>query len=232
MKLTKKRKKAEAKVQPNKHFTLKEASGLVKETTTAAFNASVDVHIRLGVDPRKADQLVRGTVSLPHGTGKEKKVLVLCSPEREEEAKNAGADFVGMAEYTAKIEQGWTGFDVAVATPDVMPKIAKLGKILGPRNLMPNPKSGTVTDNLAGAIKDLKGGKIAFKVDKFGIIHAAIGRTSFSEDQLTENANEILSNVIRLKPASAKGIYIKSVYITSTMGPGIPVDHKVLNPTV
>src|ERR1700754_264003 len=185
--MTKKRKVAETKVDKNKVYSLKEASALVKEINTTKFDASVDLHIRLGVDPKKADQQVRGTVSLPHGTGKTKKVLVLCTPDKEEAAKSAGADFVGLDEYVQKIEGGWTDVDVIIATPSVMPKIGKLGKILGPRNLMPNPKTGTVTNDVAAAVTDVKGGKIAFKVDKAGIIHASIGRVSFTPEKLTDN---------------------------------------------
>src|SRR6187549_1989641 len=208
--ITKKRKLANAKVDSNKAYSLKEASSLVKEINTTKFDSSVDLHIKLGVDPKKADQAIRGTVSLPHGTGKTKKVLVLCTPDKEEAAKAAGADFVGLDEFIAKIEGGWTDVDVIIATPSVMPKIGKLGKVLGPRNLMPNPKTGTVTPDVAGAVKDLKGGKIAFKVDKVGIIHASIGRVSFSPDKLAENSNELINAIVRAKPSSAKGTYLKS----------------------
>ena len=224
--ITKKRKIANAKVDANKAYTLKEASNLVKEVNTTKFDSSVDLHIRLGVDPKKADQAIRGTVSLPHGTGKTKRVLVLCTPDKEAEAKNAGADHVGLDEFIAKVEGGWTDIDVIVATPSVMPKIGKLGKVLGPRNLMPNPKTGTVTNDVAGAITDLKGGKIAFKVDKVGIIHASIGRVSFSPDKIAENSQELINAIIKLKPSSAKGTYLKGVSMASTMSPGIMIDTK------
>jgi large subunit ribosomal protein L1 len=224
--ITKKRKIANAKVDANKAYTLKEASTLVKEVNTTKFDSSVDVHIRLGVDPKKADQAIRGTVSLPHGTGKTKRVLVLCTPDKEAEAKGAGADHVGLDEFISKIESGWTDIDVIVATPSVMPKIGKLGKVLGPRNLMPNPKTGTVTNDVAGAVTDLKGGKIAFKVDKVGIIHASIGRVSFPADKIAENVQELINAIIKLKPSSAKGTYLKGVSMASTMSPGIAVDTK------
>ncbi len=224
--ITKKRKIANAKVDANKAYTLKEASNLVKEVNTTKFDSSVDLHIRLGVDPKKADQAIRGTVSLPHGTGKTKRVLVLCTPDKEAEATGAGADFVGLDEFISKIEGGWTDVDVIVATPSVMPKIGKLGKVLGPRNLMPNPKTGTVTNDVAGAITDLKGGKIAFKVDKVGIIHASIGRVSFSPDKIAENSQELINAIIKLKPSSAKGTYLKGVSMASTMSPGIMIDTK------
>lgn len=224
--ITKKRKIANAKVDANKAYSLKEASTLVKEINTTKFDSSVDIHIRLGVDPKKADQAIRGTVSLPHGTGKTKRVLVLCTPDKEAEAKGAGADHVGLDEFIAKIEGGWTDIDVIVATPSVMPKIGKLGKVLGPRNLMPNPKTGTVTNDVAGAVTDLKGGKIAFKVDKVGIIHASIGRVSFPADKIAENVQELINAIIKLKPSSAKGTYLKGVSMASTMSPGIAVDTK------
>lgn len=226
MKLTKKRKVAETKVDKNKVYSLNEASSLVKEINTTKFDSSVDLHIRLGVDPKKADQAIRGTVTLPHGTGKTKRVLVLCTPDKEAEAKAAGADHVGLDEFITKIEGGWTDIDVIVATPSVMPKIGKLGKILGPRNLMPNPKTGTVTNDVAGAVNDLKGGKIAFKVDKAGIIHASIGRVSFSPEKIVANTNELVNAIIRLKPATAKGTYLKGISMASTMSPGISVDTK------
>lgn len=225
-KLSKKRKLAEAKIDKNKQYNLKDASALVKEINTAKFDASVDLHIRLGVDPKKADQQVRGTVSLPHGTGKTKKVLVLCTPDKEEAAKNAGADFVGLDEFVQKIEGGWTDVDVIIATPSVMPKIGKLGKILGPRNLMPNPKTGTVTNDVAAAITEVKGGKIAFKVDKAGIVHASIGRVSFTPEKIAANGQELINTIVKLKPSSAKGIYIKGVSLASSMSPGITVDTK------
>lgn len=227
MKLTKKRKVANAKVDATKAYALKEAAALLKDINCTKFDSSVDVHVRLGVDPKKADQSVRGTVSLPHGTGKTKRVLVLCTPDKEEAAKAAGADYVGLDEYIGKIESGWTDVDVIVATPSVMPKIGKLGKILGPRNLMPNPKTGTVTNDVAAAVNDLKGGKIAFKVDKAGIIHASIGRVSFAPEKIVENTNELINAIIKLKPATAKGIYLKGVSLASTMSPGVTVDTKL-----
>ena len=226
--ITKKRKVANARVDGNKAYSLKEASTLVKEVNTTKFDSSVDLHIRLGVDPKKADQAVRGTVSLPHGTGKTKRVLVLCTPDKEAEAKAAGADFVGLDEFITKIEGGWTDVDVIVATPSVMPKIGKLGKVLGPRNLMPNPKTGTVTNDVAGAINDLKGGKIAFKVDKVGIIHASIGRVSFASDKIEQNSQELINAIIKLKPSSSKGTYLKGVSMASSMSPGIAIDTKTV----
>src|SRR6187551_1607487 len=224
--IPKKRKAVNAKVDAAKVYTLKDASALVKEINTTKFDASVDLHIRLGVDPKKADQAVRGTVSLPHGTGKTKRVLVLCTPDKEAEAKAAGADFVGLDEFIQKIESGWTDVDVIVATPSVMPKIGKLGKILGPRNLMPNPKTGTVTTDVAGAVNDLKGGKIAFKVDKSGIIHASIGRVSFASEKIAENSQELINAIMKLKPSSSKGTYLKGVSMASSMSPGIAIDTK------
>ncbi len=224
--LSKKRKVAQAKVDGNKYYSLKEASSLVKETTTCKFDASVDLHIRLGVDPKKADQAIRGTVTLPHGTGKTKKVLVLCPPDKEAEARSAGADFVGLDEFVTKIEGGWVDVDVIIATPSVMPKIGKLGKILGPRNLMPNPKTGTVTNDVANAINEVKGGKIAFKIDKAGIIHASIGRVSFAADKIAENSQELLNAIIKARPPSAKGIYVRGISMASSMSPGISVDTK------
>ena len=226
--ITKKRKVANARVDGNKAYSLKEASTLVKEVNTTKFDSSVDLHIRLGVDPKKADQAVRGTVSLPHGTGKTKRVLVLCTPDKDAEAKAAGADFVGLDEFITKIEGGWTDVDVIVATPSVMPKIGKLGKVLGPRNLMPNPKTGTVTNDVAGAINDLKGGKIAFKVDKVGIIHASIGRVSFASDKIEQNSQELINAIIKLKPSSSKGTYLKGVSMASSMSPGIAIDTKTV----
>jgi large subunit ribosomal protein L1 len=227
-KLSKKRKAAEAKIDKNKVYSLKEASTLVKDVNIAKFDASVDIHIRLGVDPKKADQQVRGTVTLPHGTGKTKRVLVLSTPDKEGEAKNAGADYFGLDEYIQKIEGGWTDVDVVIATPSVMPKIGKLGKILGPRNLMPNPKTGTVTNNIAEAVNEVKGGKIAFKVDKAGIVHASIGRVSFPPDKIAGNSHELINAIIKLKPPTAKGIYVKGVSMASTMSPGITIDTKTL----
>ncbi|MEO6963289.1 MAG: 50S ribosomal protein L1 [Puia sp.] len=226
MAITKKRKIAAAKVDKNKTYTLKDASSLVKEVNTTKFDSSVDLHIRLGVDPKKADQSVRGTVSLPHGTGKTKRVLVLCPPDKEEAARAAGADFVGLDEFIQKIEGGWVDVDVVIATPSVMPKIGKLGKVLGPRNLMPNPKTGTVTNDVAAAVNEVKGGKIAFKVDKAGIIHASIGRVSFSTEKIIQNSQELINAVIRAKPATAKGTYVKSVFMASTMSPAISIDTR------
>ena len=224
--ISKKRKVANTKVDAQKAYSLKEASALVKQVNTTKFDASVDLHIRLGVDPKKADQAIRGTVTLPHGTGKTKRVLVLCTPDKEAEAKGAGADFVGLDEFVQKIEGGWVDVDVIIATPSVMPKIGKLGKILGPRNLMPNPKTGTVTNDVANAINDVKGGKIAFKVDKVGIIHASIGRVSFSPEKIAENSLELLNAIIKAKPATAKGTYLKGISMASSMSPGIMVDAK------
>jgi large subunit ribosomal protein L1 len=224
--ITKKRKVADTKVDKNKMYSLKEASALVKDINCTKFDSSVDLHIRLGVDPKKADQAIRGTVSLPHGTGKTKRVLVLCTPDKEAEAKAAGADYVGLDEFITKIESGWVDVDVIVATPSVMPKIGKLGKVLGPRNLMPNPKTGTVTNDVAGAINDLKGGKIAFKVDKVGIIHASIGRVSFSPEKLAANSTELINAIVKLKPSSAKGTYLKGISMASTMSPGIAIEAK------
>jgi large subunit ribosomal protein L1 len=228
MKLPKKRKAVESKVDKNKMYSLKEASTLVKDVNTTKFDASVDLHIRLGVDPKKADQAIRGTVSLPHGTGKTKRVLVLCTPDKEAEARAAGADYVGLDEFVQKIEGGWVDVDVIVATPSVMPKIGKLGKILGPRNLMPNPKTGTVTNDVAAAVNEVKGGKIAFKVDKAGIIHASIGRVSFTPEKITENSHELINAIVKAKPSSAKGTYLKSIFMASSMSPGIAVDTKSL----
>jgi large subunit ribosomal protein L1 len=226
MKITKKRKAVNGKVDAAKLYSVSEASNLVKQVNTTKFNASVDIHVQLGVDPKKADQAVRGTAALPHGTGKTKRVLVLTTPDKEDEARKAGADFVGLEEFVTKIEQGWLDFEVVIATPNVMAKIAKIGKILGPRNLMPNPKSGTVTVDVAKAVEEVKKGKIAFKVDKFGIIHASIGRVSFSPDQLQENAVALLQTLSKLKPATSKGIYFKGISMASTMSPGINVDYK------
>ena len=226
MAISKKRKSVAAKVDKNKTYTLKDASSLVKEVNLTKFDASVDLHIRLGVDPKKADQSVRGTVSLPHGTGKTKRVLVLCTPDKEAAAIAAGADYVGLDEYITKIEGGWVDVDVVIATPSVMPKIGKLGKILGPRNLMPNPKTGTVTNDVAAAVNEVKGGKIAFKVDKAGIIHASIGRVSFSPEKITQNSQELINAVIRAKPATSKGTYVKSVFMASTMSPSISIDTR------
>ena len=228
MKLTKKRKAVAGLVDKNKLYTLTEASSLLKKVNTTKFDASVDVHIVLGVDPKKADKAIRGTAALPHGTGKTKRVLVLTTPDKEEEAKKAGADFVGLDDYVAKVEGGWMDFDVVIATPNVMAKIAKLGKVLGPRNLMPNPKSGTVAVEVGKAIEEVKKGKIAFKVDKFGIVHASIGRVSFTPEQIHENATSLLQVLSKMKPATAKGVYFKGIALATTMSPGIAVDYKTV----
>jgi large subunit ribosomal protein L1 len=210
-------------IEPDKEYSLEEACELIKKTATTKFDASVDVDVRLGVDPRHADQMVRGTVSLPHGTGKTVRVLALVNPSKQDEAREAGADFVGLDDYMEKIEGGWTDIDVIVATPDVMGKLGKLGKVLGPRGLMPNPKSGTVTMDVATAIKDVKAGKIDFRVDKYGILHSGVAKVSFSSEAIRDNVNAFLQTVIKLKPSSAKGTYVKSVYLSTTMGPSIPV---------
>ncbi len=228
MSLTKKRKDAAVKVDKNKFYSLKDASQLVKEINCTKFDSSVDLHIRLGVDPKKADQQVRGTVSLPHGTGRTKKVLVLCTPDKEAAAREAGADYVGLDEFVAKIEAGWVDMDVIIATPAVMPKIGKLGKVLGPRNLMPNPKTGTVTNDVAAAVNEVKGGKIAFKVDKAGIVHASIGRVSFSSEKIAENSAELINAIVKLKPSASKGTYVKAVSMATTMSPGIALETKSL----
>ena len=225
-KLTKKRKEAFAKIEPGKSYSLKEAAALVKEITTTKFDASVDVDVRLGVDPRKANQMVRGVVTLPHGTGKQVRVLALCTPDKEAEAKEAGADYVGLDEYIEKIRGGWTEIDVIITMPAIMGKIGALGRVLGPRGLMPNPKSGTVTNDIAAAVKDVKSGKIDFKVDKTGIVHTSIGKASFSAEQIYDNAHEIISTLIRLKPTAAKGTYVKSIFLSSTMSPSIKIDPK------
>jgi large subunit ribosomal protein L1 len=227
-KLSKKMAIAAKKVDSTKLYDLAEAMKLVKEVNLTKFDSSVDLHIRLGVDPRKADQAIRGTVNLPHGTGKTKKVLVLCTPDKVQEALNAGADYAGLDEYITKISEGWTDIDVIVAMPSVMAQVGKVGRILGPRGLMPNPKSGTVTMDIAGAVNDVKGGKIAFRVDKFGIIHSPVGRVSFTPEKLHENALELLHTIQRMKPSSAKGIYMKTISVASTMSPGINVDPKVV----
>mgnify|MGYP001484302472 CR=1 FL=1 len=226
MKLTKKRKAIVGKVDSNKLYALTEAASLVKEVNTTKFDSSVDLHVRLGVDPRKPDQALRGTVSLPHGTGKVKRVLVLCTPDKEEEARNAGADYVGLNEYVDKILAGWTDIDVIIATPNVMAQVGKLGRVLGPRGLMPNPKTGTITPNVAAAVAEVKQGKIAFKVDKFGIIHASVGRVSFSPEKLTENALELVQTLSKMRPTAAKGIYFRSIFMASTMSPGIAIEPK------
>jgi large subunit ribosomal protein L1 len=225
-KVGKKRAAANEKVDRTKLYTLQEASELVKEVNFANFDASVDLHVRLGVDPRKADQAIRGTVSLPHGTGKSKTVMVLCTPDKVDEAKEAGADYAGLEDLIQKVQGGWTDVDVVIAMPQVMAQVGKVGRILGPRGLMPNPKSGTVTQDVAAAVKDVKGGKISFRVDKAGIIHSSIGRVSFEPSKLAGNAQELLSTVVKLKPSTAKGTYIKSVTLASSMSPGIKVDPK------
>lgn len=225
-KLTKKRKEALSKFDKNGTYPLSEAIKVVKQISNTKFDSSVDVDVRLGVDPRKANQMVRGTVMLPHGTGKTVRVLVLCTPEKEAEAKAAGADYCGLDEYIQKIKEGWTDVDVVITMPSIMPKVGALGKILGPRGLMPNPKTGTVTMEVGKAVTEAKAGKIDFKVDKFGIIHAAIGKVSFDETKLMENAKELLQTIIKLKPAAAKGTYMKSLFMSSTMSPGIRVDQK------
>jgi large subunit ribosomal protein L1 len=223
-KLTKKQKEALSKYNPDKVYTLEEASAIVKEINYAKFDASVDIDVRLGVDPRKADQMVRGVVALPHGTGKEVKVLVLCTPDKEQEAKDAGADYVGLDDYIAKIEGGWTDVDVIITMPTVMAKVGRLGRVLGPRGLMPNPKAGTVTLEVGKAVKDVKAGKIDFKVDKTGIIHTSVGKVSFTSDKIKDNVAEVIQTIAKLKPSSAKGTYFKSICISSTMSPGIKID--------
>lgn len=228
-KLTKNQKAASEKLEKGKEYSLEEASALLKEITFTKFDASVDLDIRLGVDPKKADQMVRGVVTLPHGTGKDLKVLVLCTPDKEEEAKEAGADYVGLDEYIAKIEKGWTDVDVIITMPTVMAKVGRLGKVLGPRGLMPNPKSGTVTLEVGKAVKDIKLGKIDFKVDKFGIIHVSVGRASFDAQKIRENVREMMQTVAKLKPASAKGTYIKSVNLSTTMSPSISIDKNSIS---
>lgn len=225
-KLTKKQKEALSKVDRNKLYTLVEASALVKEITNVKFDASVDIAVRLGVDPRKANQMVRGVVTLPHGTGKDVKVLALVTPDKEAEATEAGADFVGLDEYLEKIKNGWTDVDVIITMPSVMGKLGPLGRVLGPRGLMPNPKTGTVTMDVAKAVAEVKAGKIDFRVDKTGIVHAAIGKVSFSEDKLADNAKELLETLNKLKPAAAKGVYMKSIYLSSTMSPSVQLDPK------
>ena len=225
--LTKKQKEAVAKIDKSKIYSLQEASVLVKDITNTKFDASVDLAIRLGVDPRKANQMVRGIVSLPHGTGKNMKVLALVTPDKAQEAKDAGADYVGLDEYLEKIKGGWTDVDVIITMPSVMGKLGPLGRVLGPRGLMPNPKTGTVTMDVAKAVTEVKAGKIDFKVDKTGIVHAAIGKTSFSADKIQENAQELLSTIMKLKPTTAKGVYVKSIFMSSTMSPSIAVDSKV-----
>ena len=225
-KLTKNRKLALEKLDKDKLYTLGEAASLVKEMTTTKFDAAVDIDVRLGIDPRKANQMVRGVVTLPHGTGKEIRVLVLCTPEKEDEAKQAGADYVGLDEYIEKIEKGWTDVDVIITMPPVMAKIGKLGRVLGPRGLMPNPKSGTVTMEIGKAVMDVKMGKIDFKVDKYGIVHTSIGKVSFTAEKIGDNAREFIQMIVKLKPTAAKGTYIKSIYLSSTMSPGVKIDSK------
>ena len=225
-KLTKNQKIAIAKVEADKAYKLSEAAALLKEITFTKFDASVDVDVRLGVDPRKANQMVRGVVTLPHGTGKVVRVLVLCTPEKEAEAQAAGADFVGLDEYVDKIKGGWTDVDVIICTPNVMGKVGALGRILGPRGLMPNPKTGTVTMDVAKAVKDVKAGKIDFKVDKYGIIHTSVGKISFTGEQIVDNAKEVINTIIKLKPAAAKGTYVKSIYLSTTMSPAVQIDPK------
>lgn len=225
--LTKRQKEARAKVDRNKLYSIEEASALLKQITYTKFDASVDLAVRLGVDPRKANQMVRGVVSLPHGTGKDMKVLALVTPDKEDEAKAAGADYVGLDEYLQKIKDGWTDVDVIVTMPSIMGKLGPLGRVLGPRGLMPNPKTGTVTMDVAKAVSEVKAGKIDFKVDKTGIVHAPIGKASFSAEKLVGNANELLSTLMKLKPTSAKGTYVKSIFMSSTMSPSIPVDTKI-----
>jgi large subunit ribosomal protein L1 len=227
-KLTKKRKAIISKYDATKSYSLADAAKIVKEITTTKFDSSVDISIRLGVDPKKANQMVRGTVTLPHGTGKTLRVLVICTPDKEAEATAAGADFVGGDEYITKIKEGWTDVDVIITTPSMMGKVGALGKVLGPRGLMPNPKTGTVTMEVGKAVKDSKGGKIDFKVDKAGIIHTSVGKASFDIDKLADNANEILQSILKLKPASAKGAYMRSIYLSSTMSPSVQVETKSL----
>ncbi|CCH56815.1 ribosomal protein L1 [Fibrisoma limi BUZ 3] len=223
-KLTKKQKEAQSKYDGTKEYSLEQAAGILKEISYTKFDASVDIDVRLGVDPRKADQMVRGVATLPHGTGKTVRVLVLCTPDKENEAKEAGADYVGLDDYIQKIEQGWTDVDVIITMPNVMAKVGRLGRVLGPRGLMPNPKSGTVTLEVGKAVREVKAGKIDFKVDKTGIIHTSIGKVSFTPDKLAENAQEVIATLMRLKPSSAKGTYVKSIYLSSTMSPSVTID--------
>jgi large subunit ribosomal protein L1 len=225
-KITKKRKEILSKYDKNAFYVLEEAVKVVKDITTTKFDASVDVDVRLGVDPRKANQMVRGIVTLPHGTGKVVRVLVLCTPDKEEEARAAGADYVGLDDFITKIKEGWTDIDVVITMPSVMPKVGALGRILGPRGLMPNPKTGTVTMEVGKAVQEVKAGKIDFKVDKFGIIHASVGKVSFEPEQLIDNAKELIHTIVKLKPSAAKGTYIKSIFISSTMSPGVRVEQK------
>lgn len=227
-KLTKKQKEALSKYDASQVYSLEQAADVLKTISYTKFDSSVDIDVRLGVDPRKADQMVRGVVTLPHGTGKEVRVLVLCTPDKEAEAKEAGADYVGLDEYIQKIEQGWTDIDVIITMPNVMAKVGRLGKVLGPRGLMPNPKSGTVTPEVGKAVKEVKAGKIDFKVDKTGIIHTSIGKVSFGTDQLAQNAQEVINTLVRLKPSSAKGTYVKSIHLSSTMSPGVVIDKSTI----
>ena len=227
-KVSKRKAEALKKVDADKFYTLEEAMALIREVNLARFDASVDIHVRLGVDPRKADQNLRGTITLPHGIGKDKKVLVFCTPDKEAEAQEAGADYVGLDEYIQKVQGGWTDVDVIVAIPSVMAKVGRLGRILGPRGLMPNPKTGTVTMNVGSAVKEIKKGKMSFRVDKYGIVHSSIGRVSFTPDKLVGNAKEILATLIKMKPSSAKGIYLKSITVVSTMSPGIKISPKLV----
>ncbi|MDP4662814.1 MAG: 50S ribosomal protein L1 [Salibacteraceae bacterium] len=227
--VSKKRKEALAKIEKDKAYSLDQATVLVKEVSTAKFDASVDLAVRLGVDPRKSNQMVRGVVTLPHGTGKDVRVLVLCTPDKEEEARAAGADHVGLDEYIDKIKNGWTDIDVIITTPSVMGKVGPLGRVLGPRGLMPNPKTGTVTMEVGRAVTEVKAGKIDFKVDKYGIVHASVGKVSFDAQKIADNAKELLQTIMKLKPSAAKGQYVKSIFISSTMSPGILVDNKVVS---
>jgi large subunit ribosomal protein L1 len=224
MHISKRRKEVFKKLEPNKSYTIAEAVAKLKETASAKFSESIDIAMRLGVDPRQADQLIRGTVTLPHGTGKTVRVLVIAKPERHEEAKNAGADFVGFDDYLKQIQEGWADCDVIIATPDTMSELGRLGKILGPKGLMPNPKSGTVTNDIAKAVQEVKGGRIEFRVDKSGIVHSALGKASFEQKQLEENIHVFINQIIKMKPATAKGVYIKSITLNSTMGPGLPIN--------
>ncbi len=225
-KLTKNQKVAQAKVEAGRSYKLAEAAALVKEITFTKFDASVDIDVKLGVDPRKANQMVRGVVTLPHGTGKQVRVLVLCTPEKEDEATKAGADYVGLDDYVEKIKGGWTDVDVIICTPNVMAKVGALGRILGPRGLMPNPKTGTVTMEVGKAVEEVKAGKIDFKVDKFGIVHTSVGKVSMSQEQLVDNAREFMATILKLKPSASKGTYVQSIYLSSTMSPGVAVDSK------
>ena len=225
-KLTKNKKKAQEHLEEGKKYPLNEAAKLIKKVTFCNFDATVELAIRLGVDPRKANQMVRGSITLPHGLGKEKRVLVLCNPDKEDEAKAAGADHIGLDDYLEKIQQGWADVDVIITTPNVMPKLGKYGKILGPRGLMPNPKTGTVTDDIASAVKEEKAGKVDFRVDKYGIVHAPVGRVSFDDDKIYDNARDLIQAIVRNKPSGAKGTYLNSISISSTMSPGISIDIK------